>query len=78
MTQASLEYLHAQITNREYESSGNVTTTARILFANGYSIVGNSVRDINGFDAVEAQAAADNNALAKLEAGVDFLLSKTA
>ena len=74
--QSSLDYLNTQIANREYVSSGEIVTTSKLTFANGFSIIGSSIRDITGFDIVEAQKAADDNALSKLEAGVDFLLTK--
>ncbi len=76
INQATLDYLKGRVISTIPKFSGDITTTCLITFDNGSTIEGASVRDINGYDKVEAESAAYTNAIASLAPGIDFFLSK--
>lgn len=77
MSQSTIDYINAQIVQRDYTATGDVIIKSKLIFNNGYVSTGEAIRDINGFDINEAQKAADNNAISKLENGVEFILTKS-
>lgn len=77
MSQTTLDYISGQIANKDYVTSGDIIVKSILTFNNGYIAKGEAIRSINGFDLMEAQKAADNDAISKLESGVEFVLTKT-
>lgn len=76
MSQATLDYINGQIVTRDYTAEGNVSVKTKLTFGNGFTTTGEVIRDINNFDLAEAQRAADANAVAAMELGMDYALTK--
>ena len=75
MNQA-IEYIRGRVTSSEFKTSGEITTESIVIFDNGTSVTGTSVREIMNFDKDEASNAAFENAISGLSAGVNFILTK--
>lgn len=76
MNQATIDYLNGQIVSKSHVVSGDIKVTSTLLFNNGKSAVGEVIRDITGFDIIEAQKAADKVAIDVLVPGVEFIVPK--
>ena len=70
----SLDFINAKIVNRTYTTAGEITVTSTLTFDNGFTATGTATRDISGYDATEAQKAADDAIIATLVPGVASIL----
>ncbi len=80
MKQETVDYFKNRVIKSSPKISGDITTHVTVLFDNGITAEGCSVRDINGYDKAEAEDAAFQDAVSVLAPGVEFIssLKKTA
>ena len=76
LNQDVVNYIKSRIVSSEKSTSGDIETTYTASFDNGMMLEGKSVRPINGFDQLEAENAAYENAIDKIYHGVAFALNK--
>lgn len=77
MKQETLEYLKGKVISAIPKTTGEIITQSIITFENGIVVEGQSVRDINIYDKVEAENAAYEDAIKTLYPGVEFILTKS-
>ena len=70
------EYINSRIASKTSDVCGEITTTATVTLDTGEVLEGQSVRDIHGYDAEEAENAASEDAISSLIPGITLVLSK--
>ncbi len=76
MKPETLAYIKGRVISTTPSLTGDITTHSTVVFDNGVSIEGHSIREINNYDAKEAEEAAFKDAIESLSPGVEFILSK--
>ena len=76
MDQATLDYIQTRIASVEYTTTGDITTTCKIMLDNGMIVENSSIRDISMFNKEEAEKAAHEKAVGTFYPGVNLILTK--